>query len=135
MYIIPSSSRSSLGGRQINRILNTFLRHPNVTVTWNKLLLSLGDTFSFISNKIFHQSSHALDAIQNPLLDHVVSLKSTSLPGISLTMAPGRSYYRVCQGGQTGKEQESQPEEWAENRSSSKRYITISSRNSPGREN
>lgn len=76
----------------MNQILNTFLRPPTVTVTLSKLPFLLGDTFSCISNKILDQSGHSFESIQNPLLDHSVSSKPISLPNISLTMTPGRSY-------------------------------------------
>lgn len=105
MQTIPAYSRSSLGVRQIHQILNMIFRCLNVTVTLNKLLMSITDTFPPIPNKILCHSNHSFELTQNPFLDHWASLKPISLRNISLTVAPGGDCWRTWSGGQKGKEQ------------------------------
>ena len=50
-------------------------------------------------------SSLSFESIQNPFLDHSVPLTPIGLTNLSLTVAPGRGYWKTCYGGQKQKEQ------------------------------
>lgn len=99
MLITPSSFKSSLGVRRINQILDMIFRHPNVTVTLNKLIMSLSVIFPPVPNQILYRNSHSFESVRNPFLDHSAPLKPINLTHISLTMAPGRDYWRTCYDG------------------------------------
>ena len=75
-------------------------------MTLNKVLMSLRDQFPLIPNKILYGSSLSFESIQNPFLDHSAPLTPIGLTNLSLTVAPGRGYWKTCYGGQKQKEHE-----------------------------
>lgn len=67
--------------------------------------MSLRDQFPLIPNKILYGSSLSFESIQNPFLDHLAPLTPIGPTNLSLTVAPGRGYWKICYGGQKQKEQ------------------------------